>query len=219
MSTASHAGVDGESGGEPDPRSWQALPGWPWRYRSAPPLSVRLQCPAGRYAAGSAANAWSRTDAVGGGSTRSRPRQQPAGLRPSPGRRDPAVREPPATGDGRRTLPRRRRLGFVVGMVDDQGGVHIDIQRPAMVGGPRSPRCVARVPLLGRREPCRCAASMRRIDQPPHRRRSGSGSGTRARGRRTRRLCRCSPPHQLNAATDRRTPLGTHDPRRQPTRS
>ncbi len=105
-------------------------------------------------------------------------------LRSSPAsasrRRSPGGPGTPAAGGGRRTSSTSApHPGLVVGMVDDQGGVHVDVQRSAHGWwGGSGRQAAARAAARASRTFGRWAASIRRIDQPPHRRRGRLGPNT-----------------------------------------
>ena len=94
-------------------------------------------------------------------------------------------------------LPGRCRIGLVVGMVDDQGGVDIDMQPlPRCRGGAGRPRrrsggC------SGSTHPRQVRGVDARIDQPPHR---------RSRGRRTEDVLAVAA--QLSDPVDAVRPVG-----------
>ena len=72
-------------------------------------------------------------------------------------------------------LPRRGRLGLVIGMVDDQGGVDVDVQRSVTGGGGSGrPGCrPRRRPSVTDLRQVRGVDAL--IDQPPHGCRGGLG--------------------------------------------
>ena len=219
------AGVDGESKENPTPRSRQAwanlwvAPAVSERTTTIGPFAVSGS---GRHAAGSEANAWSRT--VMWSAAVFDPAFPASAARPRPHRRRSGAvqkRQQRVMAEG--LLPRRRRLGFVVGMVDDQGGVHIDIQRPATGQGGPAAQAAARAAARAPRTLGRCAASMRESTSRHIVVVEALAPNTCSRSAHSCPTpCRCSPPRQPPPRPDRRTPprAYTHDPCRcQPTRS
>ena len=158
------AGVDGESEGEPDPAIAAGLgelmggPAVSERTTTIGPFAVSGS---GRHAAGSEANAWSRT--VMWSAAVFDP-AFPALSSPAKGLTAGDLgavqkRQQRVMAEG--LLPRRRRLGFVVGMVDDQGGVISIYSGRPRVGAAPAAQAAARAAARAPRTLGRCAASMR----------------------------------------------------------